>query len=165
MGPFNDILGNSCIKCKFNFSPSLFLIYSLQYLIIAADDGKINLGLLVTGKHHHLNSVIPENSWKVWRYLCLNGNWESGFFSRQQEVFYCRKIVWLFLALGTGEVEQNIFRAVENAATQAGFFFFTLVLEGFSRIKNRISRKWLFFIIFYLLNRWSVDCVDIHIFF
>lgn len=32
--------------------------------------------------------------------------------------------MWLFLALGTGEVEQNIFRAVENAATQAGFFFF-----------------------------------------
>lgn len=48
---------------------------------------------------------------------------ERGFFSRQQEVFYHRKIVWLFLALGTGEVEQNIFRAVENAATQAGLFF------------------------------------------
>lgn len=55
--------------------------------------------------------------------MFLNGNLETGFFSRQQEVFYCRKIVWLFLAVGTGEVEQNIFRAVENAATQAGFFF------------------------------------------
>lgn len=30
--------------------------------------------------------------------------------------------MWLFLALGTGEVEQNIFRAVENAATRAAFF-------------------------------------------
>lgn len=74
-------------------------------------------------KHHHLNNVITKVSLKILRYLFLNGNLETGFFSRQQEVFYCRKIVWLFLAVGTGEVEQNIFRAVENAATQAVFFF------------------------------------------
>lgn len=114
MGPFNDILDNSFIKHKFNF----FLISSLQYWIIGDnddddDDGKMNL-----------NSLIPE---KI--HGRLEGAWmeiQSGFFSRQQEVFYCRKIGWLFLALGTGEVEQNIFRAVENAATQAGFFFFFL---------------------------------------
>lgn len=39
--------------------------------------------------------------------------------------------MWLFLAVGTGEVEQNIFRAVENAATQAGFFFHSSAIGFF----------------------------------
>lgn len=101
-------------------------------------------------KHPHLNSPkIPERLAQVsvaeWEFR----NFRAWLFPKDsKEVFYCRKIGGLFLALGTGEVEQNIFRAVENAATQAGLFIFTLVLEGFSKRKSRIRRKWLFCSIF-----------------
>lgn len=36
----------------------------------------------------------------------------------------------VFLAPGAGEVEQNIFRAAGNAATQAGLFICTLLVES-----------------------------------
>lgn len=45
--------------------------------------------------------------------------------------------MWLFLALGTGEVEQNIFRAVENAATRAAFFHSNAM--GFFFFQNRVE--------------------------
>lgn len=55
MGPCNDILDNSCVKCKFNFSAGLSLIHSLQYSIIGDAGGK-----MVLRGHHHPNSEIPK---------------------------------------------------------------------------------------------------------